>query len=264
MLGSSADAEDVVQEAELRLHQAEPQPASAEAFLYRVVSNLCVDRLRQEKTRRKHYFGPWLPEPLVDENADLLEFAEQLSMGFMLLLEKLSPAERAVYILREGFDYSFNEIADMLDISSDNARQRAHRAKTRLKNAASVPPSVAHEQKKLLEAMLLRVAEHDVEGLIALMAEDAVAYADGGGIVSATIQPVHGRARIAQVTLHLAQKAKAEGEVVFKFQQMNGTWGLVITQDDDVHSCFQIEVQHGLIQAIYVMRNPEKLTGLKA
>ena len=265
MLGSVSDAEDIVQEAQLRLHQADPQPDSDDAFLYSVVSNLCVDKLRRDKVRRKHYFGPWLPEPITSppENAELVEMAEQLSMGFLLMLEKLSPAERVVYVLREGFDFSFAEIASVLGVSPANARQRAHRARTRLKKAGalltkeSITP--AEEQKSLLEAMLLRVAEHDVDGLVALMATDAVAYADGGGVVSAAIQPVHGRQRIAQVTMHLAEKAASEGDVTFEFRPMNGGWGLVVKQDGNLHSCFQIDASEGLIKHIYVVRNPLKL-----
>jgi RNA polymerase sigma-70 factor (ECF subfamily) len=264
MLGSVADAEDVVQEAQLRLHQTNPQPDSPEAFLYRVVSNLCVDKLRRDKVRRKHYFGPWLPEPIASppEDIDLLEMAEQLSMGFMLMLEQLSPAERVVYVLREGFDFSFAEIATVLGVSAANARQRAHRARARLKDQKPVSATPAKEQKTLLEAMLLRVAERDVDGLVALMAENAVAYTDGGGIVSAAVQPIHGHKRIAQVTMHLAIKAQSEGDVTFEFVPMNGGWGLVVKQDGAPHSCFQVDVSNGLIEHIYVVRNPEKLARL--
>jgi len=198
MLGSAADAEDVVQEAQLRLHQCEPKPDNPEAYLYRVVSNLCIDKLRRERVRRRDYFGPWLPEPWVADDAELTEMAEQFSMGFMLMLERL----------------------------------------------------------------LLRVAERDVEGLVALMSEDVVAYADGGGVVSAAIAPVHGAARIAQVILHIAKKAQSEGEVSFDMVTMNGGLGLLVRQDGAVDSSFQIDVRDGLISRIYVVRNPHKLARL--
>ncbi len=272
MLGSAADAEDVVQEAQLRLHQADPVPDNPEAFLYRVISNLCVDKLRAEKVRRRQYVGPWLPEPLVEDDAEVVEvaeLAEQLSMGFMLMLERLSPAERVVYVLREGFDFSFAEIAQILDVSVANARQRAHRARKRLGGgevAAPVPPLAPHnlQQKQMLETFLLKVAERDVEGLVALMSDDVVAYADGGGVVSAAIAPVHGAARIAQVTLHLAHKVQNEGSgpLSFELQPMNGGWGLVVKQGGAVHSCFQLALRDELIHRIYVVRNPHKLSRL--
>ena len=264
MLGSSADAEDVVQEAQLRLHQADPRPDNAEAFLYRVVSNLCVDRLRREQVKRKAYFGPWLPEPLLAEQADLAEMAEQLSMGFMLMLEELSPAERVVFVLREGFDYSFKEIAEVLDATPAAVRQRARRARQRLKDARQVEAVPPQAQKHMLEAMLARVAEGDAQGLINLMTEDAVVYADGGGVVSAAIAPIYGRERIAQVTLFLASKLEGEGTVTYAFQTMNGGWGLVIKLNGEVHSCFQVGLRDGLIQDVYVVRNPHKLARLNS
>lgn len=263
MLGSNADAEDVVQEAQLRLHQTEPKPDNPEAYLYRVISNLCIDKLRHEQVRRRDYFGPWLPEPFVEDDAELTELAQQLSMGFMLMLERLSPAERIVFVLREGFDFSFAEIAQLLDVSPANARQRAHRARKRLSAAEQPGPAApAAEQKQLLESLLLRVAERDVEGLVALMSEDVVAYADGGGVVSAFIAPVYGAARIAQVTLHVAQKAQNEGPLTFEMRAMNGGWGLLIKQTGEVHSCFQLDARDGLISRIYMVRNPHKLVML--
>jgi len=259
MLGSVADAQDVVQEAELRLFQADPQPDNAQAFLYRVVSNLCVDKLRREKVRRRDYFGPWLPEPLVEDHAEVAELAEQLSMGFMLMLEHLSPAERIVFVLREGFDFSFAEIGEVLGVSAANARQRAHRARKRLADRRPKASVVGDEQKTLLEALVMRMAERDVDGIVALMSDDVVAYADGGGLVSAAIAPVHGAARIAQVALHLADKASHEGPLEFRLAPMNGGWGAIVTHNTAVHSCLQIEVTDGCIRAIYIMRNPQKL-----
>lgn len=263
MLGSVADAEDVVQEAALRLHQGGAEVASTEAYLYSIVSNLCVDKLRREKVERKHYPGPWLPDPIEDDNSELAGLAEQLSMGFMLLLERLSPAERIVYVLREGFDFTFDEIAGLLNISSANARQRASRARARMRQEGPAPASVPGEQKVMLETLVLRVAEGDVDGLVALMADDVVAYTDGGGVASAAIRPVYGPARIAQVMLHLAQKVESEGDLAFEFLRLNGGMGMVVRQNDEVHSCFQVAICDGRISHIYVTRHPGKLAHLK-
>jgi RNA polymerase sigma-70 factor (ECF subfamily) len=263
MLGSVADAQDVLQEAELKLFQADPRPDNPEAFMYRVVSNLCVDRLRKEKVRRKDYFGPWLPEPLVEDSAEVAELAQELSLGFVLMLERLSPGERIVFVLREGFDFSFAEIAEILGVSTANARQRAHRARKRLADGRMLTDAPAQEQKSLLEALLMRMAERDVDGIVALMSDDVVAYADGGGVVSAAIAPITGAARITQVALHITAKADEQGPLEFRLTRMNGGWGAVVTQNAAVHSCLQIDVADGRIQSIYMVRNPEKLTQIQ-
>ncbi|MGI9328017.1 MAG: sigma-70 family RNA polymerase sigma factor [Pseudomonadales bacterium] len=262
MLGSVADAEDIVQEAQLRLHQVQPKPVSTEAFLYKTVSNLCIDRLRRLKIERKHYQGPWLPEPFVDNEAHTAELAQDLSIGFILLLETLSPAERVVYVLREGFEFTFTEIADLLDISAAAARQRAHRATVRLKQQPRVPPTPAKTQKSLLDALMLRMAAGDVQGLIDLMSEDAVAYTDGGGVVSAAIRPVTGRERIVQVAMHLVNKASAAGPLEPSYEPMNGGWAVVVRQNGEVFYCMMVDGTARRVSNFYVIRNPNKLSRL--
>ncbi len=269
MLGSVHDAQDVVQEAKLKLHERRHEPASENAYLYRVVSNLCIDRLRREQTRRKHYAGPWLPEPVAADRFKDVELAQELSMGLLLLLENLSPAERVVFVLREAFDFSFDEIARTLDISVVNARQRASRARRRLKN---VPVPVAlpeAQEKRLLEKLAMHVMQGDMEALVAMLSDDFVAYTDGGGVVSAAIRPVHGPERFATVLLHLYRKALDEAPAhaapVLSLEPCHGAWAAVIRQGDAVHSCTQIAASAlapGRIQHVYVMRNPDKLGSL--
>ncbi len=262
MLGSVADAEDIVQEAQLRLHQRPSPPDSSEAYLFRTVSHLCIDRLRRLKTERKHYPGPWLPDPYLEEETNPVELAQDLSIGLLTLLESLSAAERIVYVLREGFDFSFVEIAELLDISAAAARQRAHRAGQRLKQARAAPRTPAATQKSLLSELMLRLNAGDVQGLIDLMAEDAVVYTDGGGVVSAAIRPITERERIVQVALHLHQKAQRSGPLELEFTAMNGGWALVTRQHGAVFSCMMLEASEHLIRNVYVIRNPHKLTGL--
>ncbi len=275
MLGSAADAEDMVQEAWLRLHQADPKPDSEEAFLYRVVSNLCIDRLRRLKVERKHYFGPWLPEPVTDASLDvedIAEAADDLNVAFMLLLEALSPAERIVYILREGFDFSYTEISGMLQISAANARQRAHRAKQRLH---AQRPRLLDEmaaggnrqqrraaQKDMLAEMAAKVSAADISGLVEMMHEEAIVYTDGGGVVSAAIRPIEGRRRIAQVAVFLAQKNLQQGPVESVYVAVNGGWSIVNVQHGAIHTCTQVELRGGRLYRVYVMRNPHKLIHL--
>lgn len=263
MLGSVAEAEDVVQEAQLRLHQRKRPPDSDEAFLFRVTTNLCLDRLRKEKVRRKAYLGPWLPDPVVAED-QTVELAEELSIGFMRLLETLTPAERVSYVLREGFDYSFADIASVLEISEANARQRAARARKRLMGSEDFERHTPDdEQRALLEALLAAVANRDTDALVDLMSENAVVYTDGGGVVSAAVRPVTGPRRIAQVTLHLAQKAAAQEPLVTEFARVNGGWGLLMLQGGAVHSVIQVEGADGKVERVYVVRNPNKLAHLK-
>lgn len=266
MLGSVADAEDVVQDAALRLLAQNQPPESEEAYLYTVVTRLCIDRLRKQKTERKHYFGPWLPEPLPDEHLDPAEVHHDLGMGLMCLLDQLSPAERAGFVLREAFDFSYAEIADLLGVTASSARQRVSRARARMQRVdpahhdrQQTPPQ---EQQLLLEKMMHCVSEVDAEGLIALMHEDVVALTDGGGFVSAAIAPVYGRQRITQVTLFLMQKSAVEGELEITYQRMNGGWAVVIWQDGQLHSCNSIEARDGKVHRIYVWRNPHKMRHL--
>ncbi|MGD8418412.1 MAG: sigma-70 family RNA polymerase sigma factor [Pseudomonadales bacterium] len=265
MLGSVADAEDVLQEARLRRLKLDSPPDNEEAWMVRVVTNLAVDRLREQKRRREAYAGPWLPEPLpTGAPEQVAELAEQLGIGLMLMLERLSPAERAVFVLRDGFDLGFADIGAMLDASAAACRQRYRRARAHL--AAEVhEPRVSDtpgEQRALLEALLAAVAERDIEALVGLFAEDCIAYTDGGGVVSAAIVPVTEPARIAQVTLHIAARLEREGRLEFRFTELNGGPGLLVRQDDVLIATLQLEVAAGLIRRLYVVRNPQKLAHL--
>lgn len=267
MLGSVADAEDVVQEARLKLLAQTEAPDSEEAWLFRVVTNLALDRLREQKRRREAYPGPWLPEPLpTGAPDDVAELAEDLSMGLVLMLERLSPAERAVFVLREGFDLGFNDIGAVLDATPASCRQRYRRAKGHLADPSSGPRPQASpgDQQAMLERLLDAVASRDLDGLVELFAEDCVTYADGGGVVSAAIIPITEPRRIAQVTMHLARKMEAEGELNFVWCDLNGGPGILITLDGALVSTLQLDVMDGRIAHLYIVRNPEKLAHLTA
>ena len=267
MLGSVADAEDVVQEARLRLLRQSTAPDNEDAWLFRVVTNLSLDRLREQKRRRENYPGPWLPEPFPTEESadgpeDVAELAEDLSMGFVHMLERLTPVERAVFVLREGFDLSFDDIGAALDASASSCRQRYRRAKTHLQAPEPRSRETAEAQQAMLERLLAVVAERDLDGLIDLFSEDAVAYADGGGVVSAAIIPITEPRRIAQVTMHTTHKLMQEGDVGFTWQMLNGGPGLLVTLDGALVSTLQLELQDSHIQYLYLVRNPEKLAHL--
>jgi RNA polymerase sigma-70 factor (ECF subfamily) len=261
LLGSVADAEDVVQEARLKLLKQESPPDNEEAFLFRVVTNLALDRLRLQQRQRRLYPGPWLPEPLPTESIgaeDLAELADDLSLGFLMMLERLSPAERVVFVLREGFDYSFDEIGKLIGANAAACRQRYRRARSKLRDEKRVA-TPAGEQRELLDKLLLAVAEEDLGGLVQMFSEDTVVFADGGGVVSAAIRPVTGRERIAQVIVHLTRKAGDEGEMTHEYIELNGGVGLLMRQDGELHSCVQLEGSDGVVTRLYVSRNPAKL-----
>lgn len=259
-----ADAEDVVQEAQLRLHTQTPQPDNADAWLFRTVTHLALDRLRHEKVKRKHYVGPWLPEPIVDPEPDgaaVVEMAEELSLGFLFMLERLSPAERVVFVLREGFDLDFDEIGDLLDVTPSACRQRLRRARA---NLAREPFDVApaSEQRRLLAAMVSAVQARDLDRLVNLFSDDAVVYTDGGGVVSAAIVPITEPQRIAQVTLHLTQRLETD---VHSFESVlvNGAPGLAIFNAGELETVVCVDVADGQITRVYAMRNPNKLYNLR-
>jgi RNA polymerase sigma-70 factor (ECF subfamily) len=261
MLGSRADAEDVVQEAFLRTASGSVGVEHPQRYLLRVVANLCVDRLRAERVRRQAYPGPWLPEPVLsdDEPDGVSELAESLSMGFLLLLERLSPGERIVFVLREAFELDFTEIASILGISAEACRQRLSRARRHLKGQA--PQQRDPEASRALLARLMSaVTEQRVDAVIELLADDAILISDGGGVASAAIRPVSGRERIARVMVHIAAREQEQGPLDLRFSNINGDWGLLIMRGETIHSAVTLELRDGRIRRIYVLRNPEKLS----
>ncbi|MEM7080061.1 MAG: sigma-70 family RNA polymerase sigma factor [Pseudomonadota bacterium] len=262
MLGSVEDAEEVVQEARLRLHVRSQPPDDEAAFLYRVVSNLCVDRLRVAKRQRAAYVGPWLPEPWEDEQLDTTELDQDLSMGFLFLLECLSPPQRIAFVLREAFDFSFDEIGDLLAISPATARQRVSRARKRLATQTlSGRPRMA--RREVLEMLVTKVRTGDVEGLIAMLDDEVVAYTDGGGVASAALVPIEGVQRLTAVLMHLSQAVFADRATRISIEECCASPAVVVRQGRDIHSVTFVELDvHDRGVRVFVVRNPDKLLSL--
>ena len=247
----------------MRLLNQDSPPDNEEAWLFRVVTNLSLDKLREQKRRRESYFGPWLPEPLPTEGPDeIAELAENLSLGLVFMLERLSPAERAVFVLREGFDLGFDDIARLVDATSAGCRQRYRRARAHLAGQGRLRGADVEIEKQMLEKLLAAIGAGDFEALVSLFAEDCVVYADGGGVVSAAIRPVTDPRRVATVTMHLARKMTAEGTLEFHWAELNGSVGLLITLDGDLISTLQVAASDDAINRLYIVRNPEKLAHL--
>jgi RNA polymerase sigma-70 factor (ECF subfamily) len=267
MLGTPADAEDVLHDAWLRLHA---QDLSAlddpEAWLVTVTTRLALDRLRRAKAEREHYTGPWLPEPLVPdtEHPDAtLERGESLTLSFLLLLERLSPEERAAFLLHEVFDYSHAEAAAILEIAEDACRQRVHRAKARLRDGRPRFSVDEAAQRRLLQRFIAAMAEPTLDTLRSLFAEDAIHISDGGGVARATLHPLHGAERLARLYLQLGRNVSGPG-VRYDLVTLNGAPALFLFEGDTLTTAMWIESEGDRITAIHALRHPEKLARLLA
>jgi RNA polymerase sigma-70 factor (ECF subfamily) len=261
MLGSAMDAEDVVQEAYLRWRGTNAEVRSPRAYLSTAVTRLSIDRLRSAKARREQYVGPWLPEPIATgESSDIAEapiLEESLSMAFLVLLESLTPVERAVFLLREVFDYDYAEIARVVGKTETNCRQIAHR--TRSAVAARRPrfESSQEERERMTKLFVEACANGDMRGLISLLSEDAIFYSDGGGKVVAARNPIHGSDRVARLMLGVVRKMPPE--IAVRLLEVNHHPGIVAYAGNRPDSVLTLEISGGRIRAIHNVRNPDKL-----
>lgn len=276
MLGSRADAEDVTQEAWLRWAEVdEDRIDHAGAFLSRVVTNLCLDRLGSAAARREQYVGVWLPEPLLDDEAHAdwspdpqaqAEFAQDVSLAFLLALERLSPLERAAFLLHEVFDVDFDEIARRLQRSPAACRQLSSRARRHVRADYARQEIAGEEAQRLFEAFSDAVRRHDVEALARVLADDAVLLADGGGKASAVPRPLHGAGLIARTFIGFARLPGSTGWRL-EAARINGMPGCLVFDDADGGRLVQTIAlapagEPGRIGALYIQRNPDKLQRL--
>lgn len=262
LLGSATDADDVLQEAFLRWDRARPDEIqSVRAFLATVVVRLCMDQLRSARARREVYVGPWLPEPLLTTGrSDLTEtvvLRESLSFAFLLMLEKLSPLERAVFVLREVFDYDYAEIATIVDKSASNCRQAFHRARQRLADQEAARFQVSREhQQQLTQEFLHAVNSGEVDGLLHLLAEDVTSVGDGGGKGAAGLRPVHSADKVARGFLGNLRKMPADRAWI---DEINGQPAILATRNGQPYGVVLLEIRDGRVQTLYSVVNPDKL-----
>jgi RNA polymerase sigma-70 factor (ECF subfamily) len=253
MLGSAADAEDLVQEARLRWLGVEDEVENARAFLVTVVTRLALDHLKSARVRREEYIGPWLPEPVATPpEVD----AGDISTAFLLLLERLSPAERAAFLLHEVFDYEHAEVGAILGKSEEACRQLASRARRHLREARPRPSADAAEHARLLAAFARASQAGDLKGLEELLADDVVLHSDGGGKVNAARRPVHGANEVARFVLGI--RRFYEG-VDFSVGRVNGLPSVISRQAGQIRGVITFDVADGKIRAIYSVLNPDKL-----
>jgi RNA polymerase sigma-70 factor (ECF subfamily) len=259
MLGSVAEAEDVLQEAWLRWNGTTDTVREPAAYLATIVTRLCLTALDSARARRETYIGPWLPEP-VDTAADPLlgaERAEALSLAVLLLLERLSPAERAAYVLHEAFAYPFEQIAEMLETSAANARQLASRARTRITQERGRTVSPA-DRDRLLGAFVAAAQSGDLAALEAVLTADAVTFSDGGGVVSAARKPVMGREKVAAFLLGVLEKFASD--LVPMPVLANGEPAFVGLRDGVPEALCSVDITEQGVARVLIVLNPQKLS----
>jgi RNA polymerase sigma-70 factor (ECF subfamily) len=268
MLGSVAEAEDVVQEAFLRFHRAAEQTeiASPKAYLSATVTRLAIDQLRSARVRRERYMGTWLPEPLLTEDApgvaEQAETADSLSLAFLVVLESLSPVERAVFLLREVFDYDYAEIATIVGKSEDNCRQLAVRARRHVEERKPRFAASRRQRDELADRFFAAAEQGDAGALVELLAADVVLYGDGGGRAPAIPRPIFGRDHVATVIAawgQLGLRVHARLERV----EVNGQPGArILDAEGRIVGVMALDVSGGFVQTVRSIVNPDKLAHL--
>ena len=268
MLGRVSDAEDVVQEAWLRWSRADRDAVRApRGYLVRVTTRLAVDRLRQAQARKESYVGPWLPEPYatdfgdaVPDTAERAVLTDSVSLAVLVVLESLSPLERAVFVLREAFGYPFADIAATLDRSEAAVRQLAIRARRHVDERRPRYEVDPAERRDLTERFLAASVEGDLDGLLRLLAPDVRLVGDSGGRTKAPLRVLESADKVARFMAGVA--AKGIEDVSFRFLELNGGTALLVLSGGKPDTVLQVDVVDGLIQCIYIMRNPDKLGSL--
>jgi RNA polymerase sigma-70 factor, ECF subfamily len=266
MLGSVAEAEDVVQEAWLRWDRADRAEVNdPRGYLVRITTRLALDRLRRLKVRREEYNGPWLPEPVasVPDPAEVVEIAESVSLALLIVLETLSPLERAVYVLREAFAYSHAEIARILDRSEPTVRQVAHRARQHVDARRPRFDTDEETSRRVTERFLAACANGDLDALLGVLAPDVVLVGDGGDKAKAPRRPILGSDKVSRFLLAIWDEGAGAANVRVLVTRVNGDPGIVATEADDPIGAVVLDVTNGLVQTIYMVVNPDKLGGVR-
>jgi RNA polymerase sigma-70 factor (TIGR02957 family) len=266
MLGSVSEAEDIVQEGLLRLHRASEggeKLASPQAYLATVVTRLAIDHLRSARVRRESYVGEWLPEPLLTDPEDparRAEMADSLSTAFLLLLENLSPEQRAALLLRDVFDYPYGEIAEIVGVSEGNARQLATRARRHVEAGKPRFEASRKQREELARRFFAATEEGDLEGLESLLAEDVVLHGDGGGKVPAIPHPLYGRHRVLRTLLAWVRAGGRIGGIGLRAVEVNGQPGAIaVDREGKLISVMTLDIADGKIQTVRSVVNPDKL-----
>jgi RNA polymerase sigma-70 factor (ECF subfamily) len=278
ILGSVSDAEDAVQETYLRWSKVDPaQVSNPRAFLVRVTTRLAIDRLRRAKTRRETYVGPWLPEPILTgrDVAEDVALADSVSMAMLVVLETLSPLERAVFVLREAFGLRYAEIADILGRKEEAVRQLARRARDHVREHRSRFDTDESEQRRVTERFLEATSTGDLEALVAVLSPEVTLVADGGGRALAPRRPIRGADKVARFLLAVATEERMArflrsvgsepivADLRVRVAPVNGGPGILVVSGDKPISALVLDVSEGVVRTIHLVANPEKLAGVR-
>lgn len=266
MLKRVAPAEDAVQEAFLRWQKQDiGQIHSPQNYLYKIVNNICLDEIKSARNRREKYIGPDLPEPFVTTEHETpeteVELAESLSMALFVVLDQLNPVERAVFILREVFDYDYGAISEIVDKSQSHCRKIAQRARQNVREKKPRFEKKSTEQRELVTAFITAFREGELDKIENKLAKEAILYADGGGKVTAAGKPVVGAAKIVKFLTNIRKDIKET--VRFDVTDINGEPGAIGYLDNQLNDVLSFHIENGQIQSIFVILNPEKLHHLK-
>jgi RNA polymerase sigma-70 factor, ECF subfamily len=263
MLGSAADAEDVLQETWLRWADVDRSEVRDErAYLVRITTRLALNRMRTNARRRESYVGPWLPEPLLTtpDVAEDVELADSVSLAMLTVLETLGPTERAVFVLREVFDFGYDEIAEAVDKTPAAVRQIAHRARTHVEERRPRGAPSPNEHDRAMQGFLNAVATGDIQSLMDVLAPDVVLITDGGGVKKAALRPILGRDKVVRFLDAVTEGLDAVADLVV----VNGAPALRVVVDGELDTVAQMVIEDDKVTGIYVVRNPAKLARLDA
>lgn len=264
MLGTRADAEDVLQEAFLRWQrQSRTEVRNPQAYLTTLVTRLCLDSLTSARARREHYVGQWLPEPVVTQDLDpgrAAETADSLSMAFLVLLEQLSPPERAAFLLHDVFDYGYRELGEILDRSETSCRQLVSRARQHVQAGRRRFDADSQRAGEMARKFGLACAQGDLAGLMQLLADDVVVWTDGGGKAKAAPKPVFGAMRAARFLISITRSVPLNAQV--QHLTLNGQPGLVITESHNVYSAVVLDIIEKQVSGVRIISNPDKLVAV--
>jgi RNA polymerase sigma-70 factor (ECF subfamily) len=260
MVGSATDAEDIVQEAWLRWQRTEEDVRSPKAWLTTAITRLCIDHLRSARVRRERYVGPWLPEPLLteEEPTSVPELADSLTLAFLVLLESLTPVERAVFVLREVLEYNYDEIATIVGKSEANVRQVVHRARSHVSARRPRFQTSDDEGKRVAFEFVQACATGEADRLLALLAPDVTLWTDGGEHASAAKRPVHGSSLVTRFLVGVMRKTLGDVSAA-RMARVNGEPGFILFDGDRPTDVGALEISEGKIHGIRIVRNPDKL-----
>jgi RNA polymerase sigma-70 factor (ECF subfamily) len=267
MLGSASEAEDVLQDAWLRYGGADRSTVrSPAAFATTIVTRLCLDRLKSARATREQYVGSWLPEPVLTRDVEspdaMLQRFESVTLAFLVLLEALSPEERAVFLLKDVFEYEHSEIADMLETSVDNSRQLLHRAKVRLAEGRPRLTGTAQTRRAVAERFARAFSSGDGSELAMLLANDVSVWSDGGGKASAARRPIAGQDQVLNFLIGIRRSANADGrarDMSLAIEEINSEPALVFRAGTRIDSIFVLAIDEDAVRGIRIVRNPDKL-----